>query len=214
MANLPGGAFAKGRDRIVRIHDPGGTRKSCTLSGGVITLPTGLSAYKFLKGATRAEFTPAPNSQEFFLLGDSGWRDSVGVTQAGELACSAFFINSLDANGVPQADIDDGLQLVLNAESDPDVEIWVEMFTFLGEDANSHYLYHCRAFQGSVVNVSEAAPSDGLIEYSWTFQSRARSGRAPSTTTRRAFCVLMTHELLVSEDSVHTSSIADKITII
>ena len=172
MANLPGGAFAKGRDRIVRIHDPGGTRKSCTLSGGAITLPTGLSAYKFLKGATRAEFTPAPNSQEFFLLGDSGWRDSVGVTQAGELACSAFFINSLDANGVPQADIDDGLQLVLNAESDPDVEIWVEMFTFLGEDTNSNYLYHCRAFQGSVVNVSEAAPSDGLIEYSWTFQSR------------------------------------------
>ena len=27
MANLPGGAFAKGRDRIVRIADPGGTRK-------------------------------------------------------------------------------------------------------------------------------------------------------------------------------------------
>jgi len=172
MANLPGGAFAKGRDRIVRIHDPGGTRKSCTLSGGAITLPTGLSAYKFLKGATRAEFTPATNSQEFFLLGDSGWRDSVGVTQAGELACSAFFINSLDASGVPQADVDDGLQLVLNAESDPDVEIWVEMFTFLGIDSNSKYLYHCRAFQGSVVNVSEAAPSDGLIEYSWTFQSR------------------------------------------
>lgn len=174
MANLPGGAFAKGRDRIVRIADPGGTRKSCTLSSGAITLPTGFTAGTdqfFLKAATRAEFTPAPNSQEFFLLGDNGWRDSVGVTQAGELACSAFFINSL-TSGSPNADIDDGLQLVLNAESDPDVEIWVEMFTFLGVDANSKYLYHCRAFQGSVVNVSEAAPSDGLIEYSWTFQSR------------------------------------------
>ncbi len=171
MANLPGGAFAKGRDRIVRIADPGGTRKSCTVSGGAITLPSSLT-YSFLKGATRAEFTPAPNSQEFFLLGDNGWRDSVGVTQAGELACSAFFINSIDSNGAAQADVDAGLQLVLNAESDPDVEIWVEMFTFLGVDANSKYLYHCRAFQGSVVNVSEAAPSDGLIEYSWTFQSR------------------------------------------
>lgn len=171
MANLPGGAFAKGRDRIVRVADPGGTRQTCTIANGAITLPTGLT-YNFLKGATRAEFTPAPNSQEFFLLGDNGWRDSVGVTQAGELACSAFFINSLDASNVPQADIDAALQLVLNAESDPDVEIWVEMFTFLGEDATNNYIYHCRAFQGSVVSVSEAAPSDGLIEYSWTFQSR------------------------------------------
>ena len=46
------------------------------------------------------------------------------------------------------------------------------MFTFLGIDTNNSYIYHCRAFQGSVVSVSEAAPSDGLIEYSWTFQSR------------------------------------------
>ena len=171
MANLPGGAFAKGRDRIVRIADPGGTRRNCTVSGGNITMPTGLT-YSFLKGATQAEFTPAPNSQEFFLLGDNGWRDSVGVTQAGELACSAFFINSLDASNIPQAEVDPGLQLVLNAESDPDIEIWVEMFTFLGEDASNNYIYHARAFQGAIVNVSEAAPSDGLIEYSWSFQSR------------------------------------------
>lgn len=173
MANLPGGAFAKGRDRIVRVSNPGGTRKSCTVSAGAITLPAGLS-YSPLKGATRAEFTPSPNSQEFFLLGDNGWRDSVGVSQAGELACSAFFINSLNASGEAQADIDPGLQLVLNAESDPDVELWVEMFTFLGLDASANYIYHCRAFQGSVTNVSEAAPSDGLIEYSWTIQSRGQ----------------------------------------
>ena len=96
----------------------------------------------------------------------------MGVTQAGEMACSAFFINSLDSSGVPQADIDPGLALVLGAESDPDVEIWVEMFTFLGLDSSSNYIYHTRAFQGSVTNVSEAAPSDGLIEYSWTIQSR------------------------------------------
>ena len=171
MANLPGGAFAKGRDRIVRIADPAGTRKECTVTGGNITLPSGLT-YNFLKGATRAEFTPAPNSQEFFLLGDSGWRDSVGVTQAGELSCAAFFINSIDQSSVPQADIDPGLALVLGAESDPDKEIWVEVFTLLGENTSQAYVYHTRAFQACITGVSEAAPSDGLIEYSWTFQSR------------------------------------------
>jgi hypothetical protein len=171
MSNLPGGAFAKGRDRIVRIADPGSLRKSCTVSGGAITLPSGLS-YSFLKGATRAEFTPSPNSQEFFLLGDSGWRDSVGVTQAGELACSAYFINGLDAGGEPDATIDTALALVLGSESDPDKEIWVEVFTFLGLDSGGNYKYHTRAFQSAVTGVSEAAPSDGLIEYSWTLQSR------------------------------------------
>lgn len=173
MANLPGGAFAKGRDRIVRIADPGSTRKSATVTSGAITAPSGLT-YNFLKGATRAEFTPAPNSQEFFLLGDNGWRDSVGVTQSGELACSAFFINSIDQALVPQADIDPAIALVLDAESDPDVEIWVEMFTFLGTDTNGNYKYHARMFQAAVTGVSEAAPSDGLIEYSWTFQSRGQ----------------------------------------
>ena len=176
MANLPGGAFAKGRDRLVRFSATSGTRLSCTVaSDGEITLPaSGNVTYKFLKGATRAEFTPSPNSQEFYLLGDNGWRDSVGVTQAGELACSAFFINKLDSgnSNALTSDIDEALQLVLNAESEPDTELWVELLTFLGQDGNDKFCYHTRAFQGSVTNVSEAAPSDGLIEYSWTVQSR------------------------------------------
>ena len=175
MAQLPGGAFAKGRDRIVRIADPADQRLSPASDGagivsGAYTSPTGATLINF-KGLTQAEYTPAPTSQEFFLLGDEGYRDSVGVTQAGELACTSFFINSL-SSGAPQADIDPALTLVMNAESNPDNEIWVEMLTFLGQDASSNYLYFVRAFQACVTGVSEAAPSDGLIEYSWTFQSR------------------------------------------
>lgn len=170
MANLPGSAFAKGRDRIVRVASPGSTRKVATIASGVITPPTGLT-YNFLKGATRAEFTPSPASQEFFLLGDSGWRDSVGVTQAGELACAAFFVNSLTA-GAPNADIDTALGMVVEAEYNPDRELWVECFTYLGNDSTGKFKYHARMFQACITGVSEAAPSDGLIEYSWTFQSR------------------------------------------
>ena len=175
MAQLPGGAFAKGRDRIVRIADPSGTRLAPAAHGsgvisGTYTSPSGASMLNF-KGLTQAEFSPSPTSQEFFLLGDNGYRDSVGVTQAGELACTSFFINSL-TSGAAQADVDPTLTLVLNAESDPDVEIYVEMLTLLGQDASSNFLYFTRAFQACVTDVSEAAPSDGLIEYSWTFQSR------------------------------------------
>ena len=125
----------------------------------------------FLKGLTQAEYTPAPTSQEFFLLGDNGYRDSVGTTMAGEMACTTFFINSL-SSGAPQADIDTALGLVMAAESDPDKELFVEMLTLLGQDGSNNFLYFVRAFQACVTGVSEAAPSDGLIEYSWTFQSR------------------------------------------
>ena len=40
------------------------------------------------------------------------------------------------------------------------------------ERSCNNFLYFVRAFQACVTGVSEAAPSDGLIEYSWTFQSR------------------------------------------
>ena len=90
---------------------------------------------------------------------------------AGEMACTTFFINSL-SSGAPQADIDTALGLVMAAESDPDKELFVEMLTLLGQDGSANFLYFVRAFQACVTGVSEAAPSDGLIEYSWTFQSR------------------------------------------
>lgn len=174
MAQLPGGAFAKGRDRIVRIADPGNARLTPATHGAgdpnsAYTSPVG--AFNFLKGLTQAEFTPSPSSQEFFLLGDNGFRDSVGTTQSGELACSTFFINSL-TGGAPNADIDTALSLVLGAETNPDTEVFVEMLTLLGQDASSNFLYFVRGFQACVTGVSEAAPSDGLIEYSWSFQSR------------------------------------------
>ena len=175
MAQLPGGAFAKGRDRIVRIADPGGTRKVPAAhgsgnTGSTYTSPSS-TTFSFLKGLTQAEYTPAPTSQEFFLLGDNGYRDSVGTTMAGEMACTTFFINSL-SSGAPQADIDAALSIVMAAESDPDKEVFVEMLTLLGQDASNNFMYFVRAFQACVTGVSEAAPSDGLIEYSWTFQSR------------------------------------------
>ena len=106
----------------MRIADPGGTRLTPAShgsgnTGSAYTSPSG-ATFNFLKGLTQAEYTPAPTSQEFFLLGDNGYRDSVGTTMAGEMACTTFFINSL-SSGAPQADIDTALGLVMAAESDP-----------------------------------------------------------------------------------------------
>ena len=179
MAQLPGSAFLKGRDRLVRISTTGGARAVPGTHGSgdpnsAYTIPTSNYAdTAFIKGLTTAEYTPAPTSQEFFLLGDDGYRDSVGVTMAGELSCTAFFIQGLDANGQADQSIDAALAEIMKAENDPDVELFVEVLTYLGLDGAQHK-YNVRAFNACVTNTSESAASDGVIEYSFTFQSRGQ----------------------------------------
>jgi len=179
MAQLPGSAFLKGRDRIVRISLTGGARAVPATHGdgdpnGAYTVPTAnYTGTTFLKGLTTAEYTPAPASQEFFLMGDDGYRDSVGVTMAGELSCTAFFIQGLDQNGTANQSIDGALSEIMRAENDPDKELFVEVLTYLGFD-NTDHRYHVRAFNSCVTNTSESAASDGVIEYSFTFQSRGQ----------------------------------------
>jgi len=178
MAQLPGSAFLKGRDRLVRISETGGARAVPGSHGdgdpnAAYTIPTANYANtKFIKGLTSAEYTPSPTSQEFFLMGDDGFRDSVGVTMAGELACTAFFLQQLN-NGAASQAIDDALVMIMKSENDPDRELYVEVLTYLGLETNNHK-YNVRAFNACVTNTSESAASDGVIEYSFTFQSRGQ----------------------------------------
>lgn len=178
MAQLPGSAFLKGRDRLVRISETGGARAVPASHGAgdpnvAYTIPSAnYTGTKFLKGLTAAEYTPSPTSQEFFLMGDDGFRDSVGTTMAGELACTAFFIQALSSGAASNA-IDDALVMIMKSENDPDRELFVEVLTYLGLQGSDH-VYNTRAFNSCITGVSESAASDGIIEYSWSFQSRGQ----------------------------------------
>ena len=105
-------------------------------------------------------------------MGDDGFRDSVGTTMAGELACTALFIQELDA-GKPKQEIDAALATIMQSENDPDRELFVEVLTYLGQSGTDHK-YNVRAFNSCITGVSESAASDGIIEYSWSFQSRGQ----------------------------------------
>ena len=177
MAQLPGGAFIKGRDRLVRIVSTGGARKAPASPAagvnGTYATPTGLTM-RPLKGLISAQFTPVVNTQEFFLLGDDGFRDAVGVSQAGDLACTAFFTRELTTAGAVDTTaltLDEDLATIMNATHSLDNEIYVEVLTFLGQQG-SNFMYDTKAFNAGVADLSETAPADGLIELSWTFQSR------------------------------------------
>lgn len=182
MAQLPGAAFIRGRERIIRVT-PAATRlaaqASSTTGGieGAYTSPSLASGTNMigLKGLISADYSPQNNNQEFFLLGDEGFRDSVITSQAGDLACTAYFTLDLDNGAVNTTDIaaDPGLKLIFDSENDPNKEIYVEVLTFMGAQG-SNFEYHARGFNAGVVDLSESTPGDGLLELSWTFQSRGQ----------------------------------------
>tara|TARA_B100001057_G_scaffold322397_1_gene322631 strand:+ start:1230 stop:1817 length:588 start_codon:yes stop_codon:yes gene_type:complete len=179
MAQLPGAAFIRGRERIIRVADATAARLSATTSTGGIEdaySSPGSTTMIGLKGLISADYSPANNNQEFFLLGDEGFRDSVITSQAGDVACTAYFTLGLDANGAVDTtniQADPGLKLILDSENNPNKEIYVEVLTFMGLQGSS-FEYHARGFNAGVVDLTESTPADGLIELSWTFQSRGQ----------------------------------------
>ena len=190
MAQLPGDAFIRGRDRIVRVIDAPTRLSAATSTRGSHTAPyaspSGGVTIFGLKGLITADYTPVTNNQEFFLLGDDGYRDSVSTSQAGDLACTAYFTLLLNA-GVPNAEpaADPALALILAAEMDITKEMYVEVLTYMGNDTSaSTHDYHVRAFNAGVADLSESTPADGLLELSWTFSSRGEifSGMLESGT--------------------------------
>lgn len=180
MAQLPGAAFVRGRDRIVRVVDAPTRLAAKSFTAGSHTAayesPDGVTMLG-LKGLITADYTPVTNNQEFFLLGDEGYRDSVGTSLAGDLACTAYFtLDTVPATGAvattPAAD--PALALILAAEHNLNKEVYVEVLTFMGEDTGTKFDYHVRAFCAGVSDISESTPADGLLELSWTFSSRGQ----------------------------------------
>ena len=180
MAQLPGSAFLRGRSRFVKISaaNPRVTKSSSETSQGALDgtyTPEGTSFG--LKGLITADYSPVINNQEFFLLGDEGFRDSVATSQAADLACTAYFtLATSTAGSVDVADVkpDPALELILDTQSQIENEIFVEVFTLLGQQTSGGFTYYVRAFNAGVVDFSESNPGDGLVELSWTFQSRGQ----------------------------------------
>jgi hypothetical protein len=189
MAQLPGSAFLRGRSRFVKISsaNPRVTKASGATSSGPLDEQYTPETSSFgLKGLITADYSPVINNQEFFLLGDEGFRDSVATSQAADLACTAYFTLATSAGSVNVTNVapDPALELILETQSQIEKEIFVEVFTLLGNQTSGGFQYYVRAFNAGVVDFSESNPGDGLVELSWTFQSRGQVfyGQAFSST--------------------------------
>ena len=102
-------------------------------AAGFITLPTldTGDAYVEIQGVTQTNFQINDNNQEFRLLGDDGWNDSVITGSGVQASCTTFFLKDSEIPGGAQCpqfrgNYDEGFALIERARYDKDFEIYIE----------------------------------------------------------------------------------------
>ena len=150
---------------------------------GIITLPTldDGDAYVEIQGVTQANFQINDNNQEFRLLGDDGWNDSV-ITGAGvQASCTGYFLKDAEIPSgaeCPQfrGNYDEGFALIQRARYDKDFEIYIEFLKELGrsEGSTGDYIYDFTGFNCCIQNYAENMSAEGLTEITFDLVSRGR----------------------------------------
>lgn len=150
---------------------------------GMITLPTldTGNSYVEIQGVTQADFNISDNNQEFRLLGDDGWNDSVITGASVQASCTAYFLKDAEIPAgslCPQfrGNYDEGFALIERARYDKDFEIYVEFLKELGQadGATGNYIYDFTGFNACIMNYSESMNAEGLTEVSFDMMSRGK----------------------------------------
>ena len=167
-------------------------------TAGLITLPT-LDAgarYVEMQGITNTTFAINDNNQEFRLLGDDGWMDSVITGSSVQASVTAYFLKNAEipaGQNCPQfrGDYEEGFALIEKARYNKDFEIYIEFLKELGqaEGTTGDYIYDFTGFNAVVSNYNENITAEGLTEVSFDLMSRGRPvfGRYDAGSTPLSF---------------------------
>lgn len=165
----------KSQDTIVYVGAlSGATRPAITpASNGVLTRPSsGVPANMyFLGGVTNASVSFNDGEQEYYLLGNGGFADSVKVTQRCQASITSYFQKDVDGSSIDSTQFDEAMDVVLRGRTDKDFELYVEIFKYLGGQT-----YDLTCFAGTVMNYSESYPADNLVETTFDLMSRGTYG--------------------------------------
>jgi hypothetical protein len=178
-------SFHKANRTVVRAVDltPPARYFATRDSAGMITLPTletGKS-YIELQGITQTSFQINDNNQEFRLLGDDGWMDSVITGSSVQASVTAYFLKDAE---IPAGSVDpvfrgnynEGFDLIQRARYNKDFEIYIEFLKELGQanGSSGNYIYDFTGFNAVIQNYQESITAEGLTEVSFDLMSRAR----------------------------------------
>lgn len=178
-------SFHKAHRTIVRAVDltPPSRYFASRSGAGMITLPTLTSgkSYVELQGITNTSFQINDNNQEFRLLGDDGWMDSVITGSSVQASVTAYFLKDAEipagsVDPVFRGNYDEGFDLIQKARYNKDYEIYIEFLKELGQadGSSGNYIYDFTGFNAVLQNYSENMTAEGLTEISFDLMSRAR----------------------------------------
>jgi hypothetical protein len=152
-------------------------------AAGMITLPTldAGSSYVELQGITQTSFQINDNNQEFRLLGDDGWMDSVITGSSVQASVTAYFLKDAEipaGQNCPtfRGNYDEGFNLIQKARYNKDFEIYIEFLKELGQanGSSGNYIYDFTGFNAVIQNYQESMNAEGLTEITFDLMSRAR----------------------------------------
>jgi len=172
----------KSQDSIVYVGAlSGATRPVITPAvDGVLTRPSSgvPSNMYFLGGVTNASVSFNDGEQEYYLLGNGGFADSVKVTQRCQASITSYFQKDLDGSSIDETAFDEAMDVVLRGRTEKDFELYVEIFKFLGGQT-----YDLTCFAATVMNYSESYPADNLVETTFDLMSRGTYGTGRCTVS-------------------------------
>ena len=178
-------SFHKAHRTIVRAVDltPPARYFAARDTAGMITLPTLETgkAYTQLEGITQTSFQINDNNQEFRLLGDDGWMDSVITGSSVQASVTAYFLKDAElpagsVDPVFRGNYNEGFDLIQRARYNKDFEIYIEFLKELGQanGSSGNYIYDFTGFNAVIQNYQENITAEGLTEVSFDLMSRAR----------------------------------------
>jgi hypothetical protein len=152
-------------------------------SAGLITLPTldAGSRYVEIQGITNTTFAINDNNQEFRLLGDDGFGDSLITGSTVQASVTGYFLKDTATPAgqeCPQfrGNYEEGFALIEKSRSNKDFEIYVEFLKELGpiDGASGNYIYDFSGFNAVVMNYNENLSAEGITEVSFDLMSRGK----------------------------------------
>lgn len=178
-------SFHKAHRTLVRAVDltPPNRYFAVRDSAGFITLPTLATGNKYveIQGIRQTSFQVQDNNQEFRLLGDNGWTDSVITGASVNASVTAYFLKDAevpagDTAPVFRGDYEEGFDLIQRARYNKDYEIYFEFLKEMGQQEGStgDYLYDFTGFNACIMNYQEQINAEGLTEVSFNLMSRGR----------------------------------------
>lgn len=153
-------------------------------ANGYITLPTldPGSRYVELQGLQQSNFQISDNDQEFRLLGDDGWSDSVITGSRVQVSNTAYFMKNTEIPAgqncpVFRGGYDEGFSLIEKCRGNKDREVYIEVLKELGQadGSSGNWIYDFTGFNCVMMNFNEGKSAEGLTQLTFDMMSRGRA---------------------------------------